>query len=308
MQEGEYEYGTRVGIWRLLRIFEEHDAPFSIFLSSEALAVNPELAEHIRTKKANCDIVSHGRRHGACRPAPVGRPDVGVDWPAFRGRLSWRIAGASWAEEGLLYDAVTTNDDWPYYADVAGRPMLVLPYAVDTNDARFRGDQFGPGYTGSTDFFDYLRDAFDVLYGESGESATMMSIGLHARIMRQVFLPQGKTRWIPLRQVVRDEKAVKIPHHGSSTCARSKASGSRSETTLLPIFHDCLRRPMHGTSTLCLLSLESSCCQLRFIVDRSIGLREKASLEKMMFKWRVNTKYLICIPTRYKSFILLDQR
>jgi peptidoglycan/xylan/chitin deacetylase (PgdA/CDA1 family) len=62
--------------------------------------------------------------------------------------------------------------------------MLVVPYAVDTNDARFWGGQSGPGFTGSTDFFDYLRDAFDVLYRESEQTGRMMSIGLHARIMR----------------------------------------------------------------------------------------------------------------------------
>ncbi len=62
--------------------------------------------------------------------------------------------------------------------------MLVVPYAVDTNDARFWGGQTGPGFTGSADFFDYLRSAFDVLYDESAEIGRMMSIGLHARIMR----------------------------------------------------------------------------------------------------------------------------
>jgi peptidoglycan/xylan/chitin deacetylase (PgdA/CDA1 family) len=88
------------------------------------------------------------------------------------------------AEEGLLYDSSTTNDDIPYFYPVAGRPMLILPYAVDTNDARFWGGQTGPGYTGSTDFFDYLKDTFDTLYAESGDTGRMMSIGLHARIMR----------------------------------------------------------------------------------------------------------------------------
>jgi peptidoglycan/xylan/chitin deacetylase (PgdA/CDA1 family) len=62
--------------------------------------------------------------------------------------------------------------------------MLEMPYAVDTNDARFWGGQSGPGYTGSTDFFDYLKDTFDTLYAESEQTGKMMSIGLHARIMR----------------------------------------------------------------------------------------------------------------------------
>ncbi|OAA58127.1 Glycoside hydrolase/deacetylase, beta/alpha-barrel [Niveomyces insectorum RCEF 264] len=88
------------------------------------------------------------------------------------------------AEEGLLYDPATTNDDRPYFAAVSGRPMLVLPYAFDTNDAHFWGGQSGPGYTGATNSFGYLKDPFDVLYRESDESATMMSVGLHARIVR----------------------------------------------------------------------------------------------------------------------------
>lgn len=196
MQEGEYEYGTRGGIWRLLRIFEEHNAPFSVFVSSEALVVNPAFAERLKTE--DCDMVSHGTRS----ISRIGltedeeRADIRRSVEQTLELTGKRILGAFprppttdnsrriMAEEGLLYDSATSNDDRPYFDTVAGRPMLILPYAVDTNDARFWGNQTGPGFTGSTDFFDYLKDAFDVLYRESGESATMMSIGLHARIMR----------------------------------------------------------------------------------------------------------------------------
>ncbi|ERT02402.1 chitin deacetylase [Sporothrix schenckii 1099-18] len=198
MQEGEYEYGTRVGVWRLLRIFAQHNAPFSIFLSSEALLANPALAAHLRAGHADCDIVSHGTRSISRLglTEAMERADLRASVNQTLALTGQRILGAFprppitehtrrvMAEEGLAYDSATTNDDRPYYADVAGRPMLVLPYAVDTNDARFWGGQSGPGYTGSTDFFDYLRDAFDVLYAESDESATLMSVGLHARIMR----------------------------------------------------------------------------------------------------------------------------
>jgi peptidoglycan/xylan/chitin deacetylase (PgdA/CDA1 family) len=196
IQEGDYEYGTRAGIWRLLRTFEEFRAPFSVFVSSEALPINPELIE--RLKVADCDFVSHGTRS-------ITRLDMSPEQERadLRGCIDQvfeltgkRILGAFprppinensrriMAVEGLLYDSATANDDLPYYADVDGRPMLVVPYALDTNDARFWGGQTGPGYTGSTDFFDYLRDAFDVLHRESDKTARMMSIGLHARIMR----------------------------------------------------------------------------------------------------------------------------
>jgi allantoinase len=196
MQEGEYEYGTRVGIWRLLRIFKEFDAPFSVFLSSEALVVNPKFAESLKT--ADCDIISHGTRSisRVGLTEEMERTDLRRSIDQTLELTGKKILGAFprppitensrkiMAEEGLLFDSATSNDDRPYFADISGRPMLILPYAVDTNDARFWGGQSGPGYTGSTDFYDYLKDAFDVLYRESGESGTMMSIGLHARIMR----------------------------------------------------------------------------------------------------------------------------
>ncbi|TPX08262.1 uncharacterized protein E0L32_001842 [Thyridium curvatum] len=195
-QEGEYEYGTRVSIWRLLRLFKEFNAPFSVFLSSEAPTVNPALAERLKTD--DCDVISHGTR-SISRIGLTGemeRDDLRRSIDQTLELTGKHILGAFprppitdnsrrvMAEEGLLYDSATTNDDRPYFADVSGRPMLVLPYAVDTNDARLWGGQSGPGYTGSTDFFDYLKDAFDILYRESDESGTVMSIGLHARIMR----------------------------------------------------------------------------------------------------------------------------
>ncbi|KIH88718.1 hypothetical protein SPBR_07655 [Sporothrix brasiliensis 5110] len=189
MQEGEYEYGTRVGVWRLLRIFAQHNAPFSIFLSSEALLASPALAAHLRAGHADCDVVSRGTRSisrlGLTEAMERADLRASVDQTlALTGQRITENTRRVMTEEGLAYGSATTNDDRPYYADVAERPMLVLPYAVDTNDARFWRGQSGPGYTGSTDFFDYLRDAFDVLYVESDESATLMLVGLHARIMR----------------------------------------------------------------------------------------------------------------------------
>jgi peptidoglycan/xylan/chitin deacetylase (PgdA/CDA1 family) len=196
IQEGEYEYGTRAGIWRLLRIFTEFKAPFSVFVSSEALLVNPELIEHLKT--ADCDFVSHGTRSiSRLNQSPEQeREDLRRCVDQVLELTGKRILGAFprppvslvsrqiMAEEGLLYDSATVNDDLPYNVGVAGRPMLVVPYALDTNDARFWGGQTGPGYTGATDFFDYLRDAFDILHQESATTGRMMSVGLHARIMR----------------------------------------------------------------------------------------------------------------------------
>jgi allantoinase len=196
IQESDYEYGTRAGVWRLLRIFDKFKVSFSVFASSEALPLNPELIAWL--KVADCDIVSHGTRSISRLNATAEqeRADLrrSIDQVA---ELTGKVVRGAFprpplslhsrqvmAEEGLLYDSAATNDDIPYYADVAGRPMLIVPYALDTNDARFWGGQTGPGYTNATDFFDYLRDAFDVLYEESATTGRMMSVGLHARIMR----------------------------------------------------------------------------------------------------------------------------
>ncbi|QGH68456.1 polysaccharide deacetylase family protein [Pseudactinotalea sp. HY158] len=196
MQESEYEYGTRTGIWRLVRMFEKYEVPFSVFVSSQALPVSPELTDYLA--QADCDFVSHGVRSISAPRASEAeqRRSIRDSVDEVYRLTGKRILGAFprppireearriMAEEGLLYDSATTNDDVPYYADVAGRPMLVVPYAIDTNDARFWGGQTGPGFTGSSDFFDYLRSAFDILYDEADTSARMMSVGLHARIMR----------------------------------------------------------------------------------------------------------------------------
>jgi allantoinase len=196
MQEGEYEYGTRAGIWRLLRAFRQFGAPFSMFVSSQALTLNPPLLTQLAEE--NCDFVAHGTRSISHldRTEDEERADLRACVDQVRELTGKQILGAFprppitvrtrriMAEEGLLYDSATTNDDIPYFSPVAGRPMLIVPYAVDTNDARFWGGQSGPGYTGPADFFDYLKGAVDVLRAETDDTARLMSVGLHARIMR----------------------------------------------------------------------------------------------------------------------------
>ena len=84
------------------------------------------------------------------------------------------------AEEGdFLYDADSYDDDLPYWQDVNGKPVLVVPYTLDANDMRFATLQ---GFNSGTQFFDYLKDTFDVLYAEGEHTPRMMSVGLHCRL------------------------------------------------------------------------------------------------------------------------------
>ena len=85
-------------------------------------------------------------------------------------------------EGGFLYDSDTYDDDLPDWEpnNTYGKTLLVIPYTLDTNDMRFTQVQ---GFNSGDDFFNYLKDAFDVLYAEGGEAPKMLSIGLHCRLI-----------------------------------------------------------------------------------------------------------------------------
>ncbi len=190
--ESVYEYGSRVGLWRLLRVFAERRIPISVFAVAMALERHPAAARAI--VEAGHEIVSHGwrwidyqfveeaveREHlqlavDALTRLTGSRP---LGW--YTGRLSPNTRRLVVEEGGFLYDADAYNDDLPYWVVTAGRPHLVVPYTLDNNDMKFGGYQ---GFNSGDQFFAYLRDAFDVLYAEGAERPRMMSVGLHMRLV-----------------------------------------------------------------------------------------------------------------------------
>ena len=190
-QESVSEYGSRVGIYRCIDLFDRFQVNPTIFACALALERNPAVtAEFVQR---DYDIVSHGYRwinhFGLTEPEEreqirkarelfartINRPVVG-----WFNRMPQTIATRRiLAEEGLLFDSAAVNDDIPYFQEVAGRPFLIVPYSVDVNDFRFwRGTMF----TGR-DFEIYCRDAFDTLYRESERTPRMLSVGLHSKII-----------------------------------------------------------------------------------------------------------------------------
>ncbi|QKF77011.1 allantoinase PuuE [Arcobacter defluvii] len=188
-----YEYGSRVGVWRLLELFKSFDIPLTIFTVAMALQRNPKLAEYIT--KYNYDICSHGYRWINYQQIEesierdhlyksieiltnmIGKRPLG--W--YTGRDSQNTRKLVVQEGGFLYDSDSYNDDLPYFApEITTKQHLVIPYTMDNNDMRFI---FG-GFTYSEEFFQYLKDSFDCLYAE-GLSGTpkMMTIGMHCRIL-----------------------------------------------------------------------------------------------------------------------------
>ena len=189
--ESIYEYGSRVGVWRLLDLFARYEIPLTVFGVAMALERNPAVAE--AAMAAGHEICSHGYRWIDYRDVPedverehleraieiirslTGERPLG--W--YTGRTSERTRALVVEEGGFLYDADDYNDDLPFWTEVNGKSHLVVPYTLDNNDMRFATPQ---GFNSGDQFYSYLRDAFDVLYAEGEHTPRMMSVGLHCRL------------------------------------------------------------------------------------------------------------------------------
>jgi allantoinase len=189
--EDAYEYGSRAGFWRLLRLFEERDLKFTSWAVGLALERNPEAGAAMA--EAGHEVASHSWRwiDYADVPEQREREDIRktvevihritgtepLGW--YTGRYSKNTRRLVMEETNTLYDSDCYNDDLPYWVEVSGRPRLLVPYALDTNDFKFA---LTPGWTSGDDFFAYLKAAFDRLYREGEAEPKMMSIGLHCRL------------------------------------------------------------------------------------------------------------------------------
>jgi len=189
--ESIYEYGSRVGIWRLKNLFDRYRVPVTVFAVGKAVELYPEPVQALFA--AGHEICGHGYRWidyqyvdvnterdhmnkavSAIEKAIGERP---LGW--YTGRSSPNTRALVVEEGGFLYDADAYSDDLPYWNLQHGKPHLVIPYTLDTNDMRFTTAH---GFSNGAQFLQYLKDSFDVLYAEGGDTPRMMSVGLHCRI------------------------------------------------------------------------------------------------------------------------------
>ncbi|MDY0974132.1 allantoinase PuuE [Massilia sp. CFBP9012] len=202
--ESLYEYGSRAGLWRLLRLFEERRLPLTVFGVAQALERHPEAVAAFR--ELGHEIACHGLRWISYQnvdeaterahmkeAVEIMRSLTGAapqGW--YTGRDSPNTRRLVVEHGGFTYDADHYGDDLPFWQRVDARdadglirsmPHLVVPYTLDTNDMRFATAQ---GFNSGTQFFDYLKDAFDVLYAEGDPAGLnrpkMLSVGLHCRL------------------------------------------------------------------------------------------------------------------------------
>ncbi|NMM10759.1 MAG: allantoinase PuuE [Polaromonas sp.] len=195
--ESIYEYGSRVGVWRILREFEKRQLPLTVFGVGMALQRHPEVTAAF--VELGHEIACHGWRWISYQTIDEATERehmrLGLDaierltgtrplgW--YTGRDSPRTRRLVADDGRLAYDSDYYGDDLPFWVKVARTdgiavPRLVVPYALDTNDMRFSMPQ---GFAQADDFFTYLRDSFDVLYAEGAERPKMLSIGMHCRLL-----------------------------------------------------------------------------------------------------------------------------
>ena len=190
--ESQFEYGSRAGFWRILRIFAERNMRFTSWAVGRALELNPAAGKAMA--EGGHEVASHGwrwinykdftleqeldhiRKTVAVIKETAGKPPVG--W--YTGRFGMHTLSAVLKHGGFLYSSNSYNDDLPYWVRVDGTPHLIIPYTLEVNDMKFG---VAPGYTAGDGWLQAMKDSFDVLYAEGARSPKMMSIGLHCRLV-----------------------------------------------------------------------------------------------------------------------------
>ena len=228
--ESIYEYGARAGFWRLHRLFTGAGIPVTIYGVATALARSPEQVQAMID--ADWEIASHGLRWVEHKDMPPEEERAAIaeairlhtevvgerprGW--YTGRCSENTVRLVAEEGGFDYISDTYDDDLPYWAEYGDRDQLIIPYTLEANDMRFAT---APGYITGEQFYQYLKDAFDVLYAEGTAGAPkMMSVGLHCRLIGRPGKLAGLKKFIDYIagfDGVWTPRRIDIAHHWAAT-------------------------------------------------------------------------------------------
>ncbi len=212
--ESMFEYGARVGIWRILDMFSHRKMPLTAFACAAVLENQPDVATALR--EAGHDICCHGwrwiehyrlsedeERQHIAKAVESLRRTMGAPPAGWYCRYGPSVNTRRLLHEhgGFLYDSDAYNDELPYYVTVAGEPHLVVPYSLSTNDVKFNRGSVAT----ADDFVTLLKDGFDQLMEEGERAPKMMSVGMHARLLGHPMRARGLARFL---DYVRDQPGV----------------------------------------------------------------------------------------------------
>lgn len=223
--ESIYEYGSRAGVWRLLKLFQQKEIPLTIFAVATAIERHPDVAKAF--VQAGHEICSHALKWISYQDTDIEKERADMHetieilervtgnrplgW--YTGRDSPNTRQLVMEEGGFLYDSDSYADDLPYWVDGPNGKHLVIPYTLDTNDMRFAQVQ---GFNNGEQFFQYLKDSFDTLYEEGAESPKMLSIGMHCRLLGRPGRIAGLKRFLEYVQQHEDvwfARRIDIANH-----------------------------------------------------------------------------------------------
>ena len=207
--ESMFEFGSRVGIWRILGLFAAPQTSVDRFCLRYGAGTPSGCGG--RATRGGHDVCCHGwrwvehyllsedeeRRHIAMAVESLRRT-MGAPPAGWYCRYGPSVNTRRLVHEhgGFLYDSDTYNDELPYYVTVGDRPHLVVPYSLSTNDVKFHRGNIGT----AADFTAFLRDAFDQLYEEGVHAPKMMSVGMHARLLGHPARARGLARFLDYAQ------------------------------------------------------------------------------------------------------------
>jgi putative urate catabolism protein len=230
--ESLYEYGSRAGFWRLHRLFTGYQIPVTVFGVTMAMQRHPDAVKAMLD--ANWEIASHAMRwiHYQDMDEATERQLIEQSilehqaltgskpkgW--YTGRTSPNNLKLIAERDDILYCADSYADDLPYYDTHYSKPLLMVPYTLDTNDMRFATPQ---GFNSGEQFFQYLKDAFDLLYTEGETHPKMLSIGLHCRLIGRPARIKALQRfidyvlshqrvWLCTREAIAEHWLATYPH------------------------------------------------------------------------------------------------
>lgn len=226
--EGMFEYGSRVGFWRLVKLFEERNLLLTVFGCALALERNPLAAAKIR--QMGYDVCCHGWRwvkHFELTEEQE-REHIRLANDSLKKTIGERPLG--WycrygpsvntrrlvvEEGGFLYDSDSYADELPFWQEVEGKPHLVVPYSLTNNDGKYAGT------VGTSDeWFHFVKDAFDTLYEEGKTQPKMMSVGLHMRLIGHPARSAGLRRLLDYMATKKDvwiTRRIDIANHWLKT-------------------------------------------------------------------------------------------
>jgi peptidoglycan/xylan/chitin deacetylase (PgdA/CDA1 family) len=239
--ESMYEYGSRAGIWRLIRIFDNAGIPVTFFASAVALERNPDVA--VKLAKRGDEAAGHGYRWSnhfemtrEQEREAIRRAIVSIEKTTGTRPVGWYCREMSTntrelvvEEGGFEYDSDCYNDDLPYWTRIGGRTHLVVPYSLVVNDARYI---VGTGYSSPEDFFMTAKATLDRLRNDGDDLGRMMSIGVHPRMSGNPARSDGLARFIDYAQQFADVAFMRRVDIARSFAEQYPASKAFSDVAL----------------------------------------------------------------------------